>query len=106
MTRVVSLAFLLVLISCATTELIESPKTAFVPETAELKEPSVIWTSRTMTRHFDYLGVVKVRSWTYEGALQRLIEGGKTLRADAITDVHYRQVGFFSTFQAFAIKFK
>lgn len=92
--------------ACARTEIIESPKTAFVPETAEPKDPAVIWTSRTMTRHFDYLGQLKVRSWTYEGALSRLVEGGRELRADAIIDVHYEQIGFLTAMQAFAIKFK
>src|SRR5262245_40267826 len=86
----------LLLGGCANTEIIESPKTAFVPETAEAKNPAVIWTSRALTRHFDYLGQLKVRSWTYEGALERLVDGGRQLHADAIIDVHYEQIGFLT----------
>lgn len=97
---------LLWLAGCASTELIESPKTVFVPDTAESKEPAVIWTSRTLSRHFDYLGLVKVRSWTYDGALGRLVDGGRELKADAVVDVHYEKVGFLTTMQAFAVKFK
>lgn len=94
------------LAGCASTELIESPKTVFVPDTTESKEPAVIWTSRTMSRHFDYLGLVKVRSWTYDGALSRLVDGGRELKADAVVDVHYEKIGFLTAMQAFAVKFK
>lgn len=100
------LAAALALVSCASTDIIESPKTTFVPETAEVKDPTVIWTSRTMTRQYDYLGQLKVRSWTYEGALERLVDGGRQLHADAIIDVHYEQIGFLAAMHAFAIKFK
>ncbi len=92
--------------SCTSTEIIESPKTVYVPETAEVKQPEVIWTSRTLTRHFDYLGIVKVRSFTYDGAIDRLVEGAKELRADAVIDVHFGRVGFLNAMEAFAVKFK
>jgi len=95
-----------ILAGCASTSLIESPKTVFVPDSEETGEPAIIWTSRTLTKEYDYLGIVKSRSWTYDGALDRLVDGGKELKADAIVDVHYEKVGFLSTFQAFAIKFK
>jgi len=109
MNRFLNLALMLVVFlisACASTNLIESPKTAFVPDSEEVKEPTVIWTSRTIGRDYDYLGVVKTRSWTYDGALDRLVDGAKELKADAIVDVHYEKVGFLSTFQAFAVKFK
>ncbi len=96
----------LLLASCSSTEIIESPKTTFVPETKEAKAPQVVWSSRTLTQNYDYLGLVKARSWTYEGALERLVEGGQQLRADAIIDVHYEAIGFLSVMQAFAIKYK
>ena len=92
--------------SCARTEIIESPKTTFVPDSAPAKEPVVIWTSRTLSKNFDYLGQIKTRSLTYQGALDRLVEAGRQLKADAVTDVHYEAVGFLTTMQAFAIKFK
>ncbi len=91
---------------CARTEIVESPRTAFVPETAEIKEPQVIWTSRAFSQPFDYLGQIKVRSWTYDGAVGRMVDAAKQLRADAIIDVHYDKVGFLNTLQAFAIKYK
>ena len=97
---------LLTLAACASTELIESPKTGYAPEAGEPKDPAIIWTSRTLTRNFDYLGQVKVRSWSHDGALGRLVDGGRQLRADAIVDVHYETVGFLKAMQAFAIKFK
>ncbi len=100
------LPILFLLASCASTELIESPKTTFIPDTQEAVQPVVLWTSRTMGRSYDYLGIVKSRAWSYEGALDRLVEGGKELKADAVMDVHYEKIGFFSTMQAFAIKFK
>ncbi len=91
---------------CARTEIVESPKTGYVAETGEPKEPKIIWTSRTFGQSFDYLGHLKVRSWTYDGAIERLVTAAKTLRADAIIDVHYDKVGFLSTMEAFAIKYK
>ena len=94
------------LTSCARTEIVETPRTAFVPETAEVKEPKIIWTSKNNNQPFDYLGQIKVRSWTYDGAVGRLVDAAKQLRADAIIDVHYDKVGFLSTMQAFAIKYK
>ncbi len=95
-----------ILVACASTELIESPKTAFVPDVGEAPRPAIQWTSRTLGRQFDYLGVIKVRSWTYDGALERLIEGGQELRADAVVDVHYDTIGFLTTMEAFAVKYK
>lgn len=100
------LALALLVNGCASTDIIESPKTAFVPESVEAKEPTVIWTSRTMTRQFDYLGQIKARSLSYDGTLERLVEAGKSLKADAIIDVHYERIGFLTAMQAFAIKFK
>ena len=91
---------------CARTEILESPRTGYVADLGEPKEPAVIWTSRALAQDFDYLGQVKVRSWTYEGALERLVAGGRDLRADAIVDIHFERVGFLKTMQAFAIKFK
>ncbi len=94
------------LFGCASTDVIESPKTAYVADVGESKVPEVVWTSRGMAKSFDYLGLVKTQSWTYDGALERLIEGGKTLRADAIIDVHFRRIGFLTAMEAFAIKYK
>jgi hypothetical protein len=92
---------------CARTDIVESPKTAFVPESAEDKRPLIVWTSKAMpNQNFDYLGLVKARAWTYEGALDRLLDAGQQLRADAIVDVHYEKIGFLSAMQAFAIKYK
>lgn len=59
-----------------------------------------------MSQDFDYLGQIKVKSWTYDGALGRLMDAGKDMRADAIIDVHYEQVGFLNTMQAFAVKYR
>lgn len=100
------LGILLAVSACSQTEIIESPRTGYVADTGETKEPSIVWTSRTLTEEFDYLGLVKSRSWSYQGALDRLVEGGKELRADAIVDVHFERVGFLKTMQAFAIKYK
>jgi hypothetical protein len=100
------LAFTLFQMGCASTTLIESPKTTSVSPGEPTKNPEIIWTSRTLNAKFDYLGEVKVKSWSYEGALERLTEGGKALKADALIDVQYQQVGFLNTFQAFAVKFK
>ena len=94
------------LVGCATTEIIESPKTAFVAQNTEVPPPKVIWTSRTLKEKFDYLGQIKVRSWTYDGALARLTNAGQEMKADAVIDVHYEAVGFFATMSAFAVKFK
>lgn len=91
---------------CSSTTIIESPKTTTVSESEPTKTPELIWTSKTLAAKFDYLGEVKVKSWSYQGALDRLLEGGKSLRADALIDVQYQQVGFLTTFQAFAVKFK
>lgn len=109
MTRISSCLFLLCVSlfpACSSTELIDSPKTGYAVETGEPKDPAIIWSSRTFSRGFDYLGMVKTRAFTYEGALERLVEGGKKLRADAVMDIHYEQVGFLATMQAFAIKYK
>ncbi len=97
---------LLLLAACASTTIIESPKTAFAPETDKPKDPEFIWTSRTMAQGFDYLGEIKVKSWSYEGGLDRLRDAGRQLRADAVVDIHYEQIGFLATFAAFAVKFK
>lgn len=94
------------LIGCASTEIIESPRTAYVPDSAESKLPNIVWTSRTLTGNFDYLGLVKVRSWTYQGAMERLQDAGKELKADALIDIHYEEVGFLSSMHAFAIKYR
>lgn len=91
---------------CARTEIVESPKTAFASDAEPAKDPEVIWTSRSLTQGFDYLAEVKVRSWTYEGAIERLKDAGKELKADAIIDVHYQTVGFLTAMSAFAVKFK
>ena len=91
---------------CSSTEITQSPQTAYVPTTAVTKEPAVVWTSRTLPQNFDYLGVVRAKSFTYEGALDRLVAGGQELRADAITDVHYERMGFMKVMEAFAIKYK
>lgn len=96
----------LCLVGCASTELTESPKTAFVAQTAEAKEPKILWTSRTFSQDYDYLGVIKTRSWTYEGAVERLTRAAREIHADAVIDVHYEPVGFLSSVQAFAIKYK
>ena len=101
-----TLCFAVLLSGCASTDLIESPKTTFVADTGESKDPVVIWTSRTLTRNFDYLGQISVRSLSYDGALSRLVSGGRQLRADAVIDVHFETVGFMNTMQAFAIKYK
>ena len=91
---------------CASTTIVESPKTVFVPEGTVTKSPELIWTSRTLAQKFDYLGEVHVQSWSYDGALERLTDAGRQLRADALIDVHYEQVGFLTKLQAFAIKYK
>lgn len=104
----VFVAFGLTLLSggCARTDVFESPKTAFVSDAEEAKEPEIIWTSRSLNRNFDYLGRLNVRAWTYDAALDRLRDGGKRLKADAVIDVHFERVGFLKTMQAFAVKWK
>lgn len=94
------------LVGCARTQIIESPRTAYVPESAEIKEPAIVWTSRAFGQDYDYLGQIRVRSWTYDGAVERMIGAAKQLRADAVIDVHYDEIGFFTTLDAFAIKYK
>lgn len=59
-----------------------------------------------MTQSFDYLGLIKVRSWTYDGALERLVDAGRDIHADAVIDVHFEKAGFLNAMQAFAVKFK
>lgn len=100
------LSLVVLLSSCGSTEIVESPKTAFLPENLEVPPPKVIWSSRTLTQKFDYLGQINVRSLTYDGALGRLVDAGQKLKADAVIDVHYTPVGFLTTFSAFAVKFK
>ena len=94
------------LAGCGSTQIVESPKTAYVAETENPKDPVVIFTSRAFGSGYDYLGRVNVRSLTYEGAMDRLKEGGRQLRADALIDVHYEQIGFLTTLSAFAVKYK
>lgn len=101
-----ALFVILIMGGCATTEVTESPKTGYASEVGEPKDPQIVWTSRTLTTPFDYLGQIKVRSYTYDGALERLSDAARDLRADAIIDIHYDTVGFMTTFQAFAIKYK
>ena len=101
-----SLMILSLISGCAQTEIIESPKTAYVADAGTPKDPLLIWTSRTVDQPFDYLGQIKARSWTYDGALERLKEAGRELRADAVIDIHFERLGFFKTMHAFAIKFK
>lgn len=101
-----ALCFVLLLSACAGTEIIETPKTAFVAQNADVPPPQVIWTSRTMSQRFDYLGQIKTRALTYQGALDRLVEAGHQMKADAVVDVHYEPVGFLTTLSAFAVKFK
>lgn len=98
--------FLLCIVGCSSIELIESPKTAFVPDSPLTKEPDVIWTSRAMIQDFDFLGQVKTRSLSYDKSFELLLDGGSELRADALIDIHYEQAGIFSTMQAFAVKYK
>jgi len=96
----------LFLTGCGSTQITESPKTTFVSQSETEKDPVVIWTSRAFGKNYDYLGRVRARSLTYDGAMERLVKGGKELRADALIDVHYEQVGFLTDLQAFAIKYR
>jgi len=91
---------------CTSTEITESPKTGYAVEVGEAKDPKVLWTSRGLTQSFDYLGQIKVRAWSYEGALEKLKDAGREMRADAVIDISYDRVGFFKTMHAFAIKYK
>lgn len=100
------LSLALILTGCSSTEVIESPKTAFAVETGVPKTPQVIWTSRAFGQPYEYLGRVHARSLTYDGAMERLVSGGRDLRADALIDVHFEQIGFLTDLQAFAIKYK
>ncbi|MBI4402814.1 MAG: hypothetical protein HY537_01560 [Deltaproteobacteria bacterium] len=99
-------SFIFVAVGCARTEVIESPKTVFIPDTAEAPQPEIIWTSRTLQHDFDYLGEIRVRSWTHKGAIERLVEAARKLKADAVIDIRYNPVGFLNSMEAFAIKYK
>jgi hypothetical protein len=99
-------ACLAVVPCCSQREIIESPKTAFVPESAAIKKPAVIWTSRSMIQDYDFLGLVKTRSLSYDTTFEELLKGAQELRADALIDIHYEQVGIFDAMQAFAVKYK
>jgi len=100
------IAVLSLLSGCASTEIIESPKTAYVSERTEVHTPRLFWTSKGVSQNYGYLGVIKVRSWTYEGAVHRLEAAAGEMKADALIDIHYEAVGFFSSLHAFAIQFK
>ncbi len=95
-----------ILSHCASTEILDFPRTTFIPEESSREIPEVIWTSRVLTDPYDYLGTVKSKSLSYQGALERLVDGAKGLKADAIVDVKFQKVGFLNTMQAFAIKFR
>jgi len=104
----IAVAFLTlaVLGGCSSTEVLESPRTAVVSGAAEAKEPELVWTTRSSDRTFDYLGTVRTRAWTYDGALERLVDGARQLKADAVVDIHFERVGFFTTMEAFAVKYR
>src|SRR4051812_43544124 len=85
----ISLLTALLFAGCAQTQIIESPKTAYVADSGTPKDPQLIWSSRSFDQPFDYLGQIKARSWTYDGALERLKDAGRELRADAIIDIHF-----------------
>lgn len=91
---------------CSSTEIIESPKTTYIVDLNKEYNPVILWTSRDLKAPFDYLGQITARSWQYEGAIERLLEAGKTMGADAIIDIHYEREGFLNIMQAFAVKFK
>ncbi len=95
-----------VLVRCASTEVFDSPRTTFIPEAAPAGEPKIFWTSRTLSRPFDYLGKIKVKAWSDTGGIAQILEGAKTLHADAVTDIHSEPAGFLTTMEAFAIKFR
>lgn len=96
----------LVFSGCSSTEVLESPRTAVVSGAAEAKNPELVWTTRSTARAFDYLGTVRTRAWTYDGALERLLDGARQLKADAVVDIHFERVGFFTTMEAFAVKYR
>jgi len=100
------LAVVFALVGCGTTQVLDSPKTVYVSDLGETAPPKVIWTSRNLDREFDYLGQVRTRSLSYDGAMSRLLAGGQELKADALIDVHFEEVGFLSTLRAYAIKFR
>lgn len=103
-----SVIFLLLglIVGCGSTEIVESPRTGYVSEVGEAPVPKIIWTSRTFGQNYDYLGRVEVRGLTYDATLNRLLEAAQSMRADAVIDVHYEPVGFLTSFQGFAIKYK
>lgn len=104
---ILSLASLaVILVGCARTQVVESPKTAIVLGSGAPKDPEVVWTGRTLKRDFGYLGQIKVRSWTWDGAITRLLEGGRSLNADAIVDIYYQKTGFMTEMQALAIQYR
>lgn len=94
------------IIGCSGFEILETPKTAFVSGAKVAQEPEIIWTSRSMIQDFDYLGQVKSRGLSYDVCFAHLLDGGQELKADALIDIHYEQMGIFSTMQAFAVKYK
>jgi len=98
--------FCILVVACARTEVVESPRTTYIPDNQTAVEPAIVWTSRTLSQDFDYLGELKVRAWSYDGALSRLVDAAKDLKADAVIDIHYEKIGFLSSMQAFAIKYK
>jgi hypothetical protein len=105
-TGAVAVAALLLLVGCASTEVLESPRTTVVSGAAEVKDPEIVWTTRSSDRPFDYLGTVRTRAWTYDGALERLLDGARQLKADAVVDIHFERIGFFMTMEAFAVKYR
>ncbi len=97
---------LLLLCGCSSVDIVESPRTVFVPKTGEPVEPQIIWTSRTIYNDFDYLGTIEARSLSYDDAISKLREAAKSLMADAVIDIHYERIGFLKSMKGFAIKFK
>lgn len=104
--RAAALLALATLVGCTSTEVLESPRTGVVSGAAEAKDPELVWTTRSSDRPFDYLGTVRTRAWTYDGALERLMDGARQLKADAVVDIHFERVGFFTTMEAFAVKYR
>ncbi|MBI1859623.1 MAG: hypothetical protein HYR96_01735 [Deltaproteobacteria bacterium] len=96
----------LCLVGCSSVEIIESPKTGYVSDAKPMRTPDVIWTSRSMIQDFEFLGQVKTRSLGYDGAFDLLVGGATSMKADALIDIHFEQLGVFSTMQAFAVKYK
>lgn len=95
-----------VVLGCSNVEIIESPKTGFVSEARTPHPAEVVWTSRSLLQDFEYLGQVKTRSLSYDGAFSLLMGGAQSMKADALIDIHFEQIGFFNTMQAFAVKYK